>query len=505
MSQRREAAWLPALTLAAVWLALWNNLAAHWSANPQYGYGWLVPLLQIALVHRRWSTRPGPQSSASWGKWLALTAAGALLPTWIVAQPSPDWVLVNWLLAGEVVALTLGVVALLGGGAWMRHFAFPIVFILAAVPWPSVIEQPVVQGLMRIVAGITVVFLNFLGTPALQHGSLIEIGAGVLGVDEACSGVRSLQATLMAALFFGELHRFRPGQRATLVCIGTAAAFLTNIVRTIFLCLAAARGGLTAISRWHDPAGYTILTACLVAVWLVALILLRGHREPPPAHANSAPHALPRWFGATLAAWLLLIFCTTEWWYGRATVTARAAWTLVPPTDARALPIEPRTTEMLRYDRAVSATWSEPDRTQWSLFFFEWEPGPSRARILARMHRPEVCLPASGFRQADPPRLVEVEAAGLTLPFQATRFLTGRDAAIYAYYCSWETHGANAASRVPFAQFDRFESLRQVWRRERNLGQQVAELIVAGPATAEEADAAFKRNIGRLLQPAAPR
>ena len=39
---------------------------------------------------------------------------------------------------------------------------------------------------------------------AIQRGNLIELSTGVLGVDEACSGIRSFQSTLMAALFLDE-------------------------------------------------------------------------------------------------------------------------------------------------------------------------------------------------------------------------------------------------------------------------------------------------------------
>jgi hypothetical protein len=54
----------------------------------------------------------------------------------------------------------------------------------------------------------------------------------VLGIDEACSGVRSLQATLMVSLFLGEIHRLKIGARVALVAIGFGAAFLTNIGRS---------------------------------------------------------------------------------------------------------------------------------------------------------------------------------------------------------------------------------------------------------------------------------
>ena len=42
------------------------------------------------------------------------------------------------------------------GLRWVRHFAFPILFFFVAVPWPTSLEQMVIQGLMRADALINV-------------------------------------------------------------------------------------------------------------------------------------------------------------------------------------------------------------------------------------------------------------------------------------------------------------------------------------------------------------
>jgi hypothetical protein len=54
------------------------------------------------------------------------------------------------------------------------------------------------------VAGSAVEVLGWVGVPAAEQGNLIEIAAGTVNVNEACSGVRSLQSSFMAALFLGE-------------------------------------------------------------------------------------------------------------------------------------------------------------------------------------------------------------------------------------------------------------------------------------------------------------
>src|SRR6185437_11345655 len=103
---------------------------------------------------------------------------------------------------------------------WLRHFAFPFLFFLVAIPWPVQIEEVIIQDLMRAVTAINVIFLQLVGIPALQHGNVIEVGNGFIGVEEACSGVRSLQATFMISLFLGELYLFNVGRRFILVLVG---------------------------------------------------------------------------------------------------------------------------------------------------------------------------------------------------------------------------------------------------------------------------------------------
>jgi exosortase len=207
------------LLFAFLWFEVINQLKSEWSLNPQYGYGWSVPFLAIYLIWKRWPERPSPAPSSARFLPVALISLCALLlfPIRFVAEANPDWRLLSWSVALVVVTLSLGMIYLTGGGPWLRHLAFPFLFLLVAVPWPMQAEQVVTQSLMRAVTAINVLVLNVAGTPALQHGNVIEVGSGLIGIEEACSGVRSLQATLMISLFLGQLYSFNLARRVLLV------------------------------------------------------------------------------------------------------------------------------------------------------------------------------------------------------------------------------------------------------------------------------------------------
>ena len=169
------------------------------------------------------------------------------------------------------------------------RFPFPILFFLVAVPWPSGLENFVTQSLMRLNSATTVNLLGLLGVPALQHGNVIEVGTGVVGIDEACSGIRSLQATLMISLFLGELYALTAWRRAFCVLAGFALAFAFNVGRTLLLTRVAAAKGISAVASWHDPAGVTILVACFLCIWVLALLLKR----PRPVIRRSRRSVVP--------------------------------------------------------------------------------------------------------------------------------------------------------------------------------------------------------------------
>ncbi len=251
------------LPLAGYWLVLIYYLGAQWSVYEQYNYGWAVPFLCLYLIWRRCargnaetlkaetlkSLAPGAgeeqKAESAGGKAEKLKSRNAEIPvpfsfsafqlfsfcflcllyapTRFLHEANPTWRLTSLLWTLEVIALTL--LCMLWRWAQppprdlvrfrtqfqlsafsFSDFAFPICFFLVAVPWPSGLENFLTQSLMRLNTATTVELLGFFGIPAVQQGNVIEVGTGVVGIDEACSGIRSLQAALMISLFLGELY-----------------------------------------------------------------------------------------------------------------------------------------------------------------------------------------------------------------------------------------------------------------------------------------------------------
>jgi len=500
--------WLVAIgVFGLLWFELINQLRAEWWLNPQYNYGLIVPFLAVYLFWKRWRTRPAPEPPANraFAIVLILFSAGLFLPVRFLSEANPDWRLLSWLLALAVVSLSLAFVYLMGGRSWRRHFAFPFLFFLVAVPWPVRIEQVVIQDLMRAVTTINVTFLQLAGVPALQHGNVIEVGTGFIGIEEACSGVRSLQATLMVSLFLGELYYFTVSRRALLVVIGAVLAFVCNVARTALLVWAGTTKGIQSIEAWHDPAGLTILMVCLFGLWIASLIMIRRGNASSAAPSIDNQRAALRlnWsLLGVLAIWLVLVETGVQIWYRSHQTLTASRWAVRWPeseSNYKNVPIAPAAETLLRYNEGGGAAWEGSDGRRWMMYFFRWLPGRTAARFV-KVHRPDICLPASGRTMERNNGLRILAVNGVNLPVRSYRF-DDRGVPLHVFYCYWDAR--SSYENVAAAESEDWSPrgrLRAALQGRREIGAQMLEIVVWGYQDDAEASEALARELSQVIR-----
>lgn len=287
---------LPSL-LAMAWLiarAQW-----FWTNNPELNFGWVVVLLCAYLFYEAWETRP----PVDWKvRWWALPFCLGGLGLLFLMQIYQAAMGTN---AASTVGLALGVMLVafsnLGfvfGWKGIRAFGMAYAFLLVAMPMPSAVHGPLVGGLQELVATINTEVLNLLGIPAERVGSLIHLPAGTVGIDEACSGIRSLQSTIMATIFIGYLTLKRVSWQVVLFVSGVGLAVFGNLIRSLYLSLTANARGVEAIEEVHDAAGWSILIFTTGGVILISWLLNRlqksvlapspaSTREPSPSEGEA--------------------------------------------------------------------------------------------------------------------------------------------------------------------------------------------------------------------------
>lgn len=272
-------AWsLPAIVVAGWWLA---DLRYQWASLPEYRFGPIVVVLAGFLAWERWSTRPRIDTPAP--AWQVLGVAALGFPWVLVAELWKQGVARA---AAPTFALSLGCAAFLvalglavAGPRTVRHFFFPLAFFFIAVPLPHSLRQPVVLALQSLVASVNVEVLKLMGIPAMKSGHLITLSRTQVGVDEACAGIRSLQSSVMVALFVGDLVIRRTGWKVFFGVAGVGLAVLGNFARSLRLSLAAHSGGAEALHAVHDSTGSMVMWITLGGLALLAWWVSRLERR----------------------------------------------------------------------------------------------------------------------------------------------------------------------------------------------------------------------------------
>lgn len=283
-----SAAVRPAVVILALlpsWIAfawLVSRASWFWNHRPDLNFGWVVLMLCGYLLWEAWETRPTLQ--CRWRlPWLVFAGLGLGL-VFLVQIYQAAFGMTAASLAGFAFAIMSLIGANLGyvfgvKGLWQFGFAFG--FIMIALPMPSVVHNLVVGGLQSKITFLNVEILNLIGIPAQQIGSLIRLPTCTVGVDEACSGIRSLQSTLMATLFIGYVALSKNGFRIVLVFAGVALALVGNLGRSLILSYTANAKGLKALESMHDTAGWSILAFTAVGVALLAWFFSKLEKMPP--------------------------------------------------------------------------------------------------------------------------------------------------------------------------------------------------------------------------------
>ncbi|MEO7931650.1 MAG: exosortase/archaeosortase family protein [Chthoniobacterales bacterium] len=549
LSWKQSNFWLVTLFAVVLWGVLCRMLGAEWSVNEQYSYGWFVPAFAVYLFWLRWPDRPIRESGRGYLPGTSvriLLGAGAILlllawvPIRLFEVANPEWRPLEWVHALLALGLSLSLLWLAGGWPWLRYFAFPVAFVLVAVPWVTPIEVPIIQGLQHAVAIINTELMNLIGIPAQLEGSVIRLRTGLVGVNEACSGVRSLQTSIMAGLLFGELNRMNWRRRVGLLGAVVALAFVANVMRGGFLVWTAATKSIEAVDHVHDAAGLAVLGIVMVGTFALANVFRDRRQGVSSTESNGTRlRCIPAVGDGSLRkilivalCWLVAVEIGVEAWYRLhekgllTTAQWSAQWPEKAPGYAK-VKIDEMTRSTLRYDKGGGAMWrvgqsAAPETAQpqlnmdqgWLMYFFRWEPGQSSV-LRARAHRPDVCFPNTGWRQTEDRGVKYYEAApGLKLPFRHFGFIHSQGRSVkyaHAFFCLQADKVSarenplaanNEVAGSSLGDWNIYDRIRMVREARRDLGQQVMEIVITTDREVggEAAEAAFARELGALVQ-----
>lgn len=404
------------LIIAFTWL-MWPE----WRQNPDLSHAFFVPLIFLLLV---WESRrqgtprwvpPGPLYNLAVAGTLTLGFALFALAGLFAATLAWTHALVSSLLAAALCSFLLTGLLILAD-ARLRLVPFNWISLTAIFLWLLVAPLPdgtytrLTLGLQQWVTGSVLQTLHLLGVPARQHGNVIELATTTVGVEEACSGIRSLISCVFAGLFFAGWLVRRPAGRMVLIVAAPLLALGMNFLRSLTLTLLA-NAGKDINGFWHDATGFAILG--VTAAVLAGLALLLETKAPLPAlpaDPAPAPGMVPRWpvrfFWTGVAATLALgIFYATSAQpairQGQTTPDLASllpvpveGWEVRTPDDLYKFADILQTSNLL--ERTYLRSTGPGQFTQLTVYVAHWAPGQTSVSRVAS-HTPDACWPGSGW------------------------------------------------------------------------------------------------------------
>jgi exosortase len=187
---RKLVPWMGLLfVVGIVYAPVVTELVRDWIRDPNYSHGFLIPVVSGVLIWRgRVARRNLPCSPSNWGLLGILVAVALLVLGSAAAEVFTQRV--------SLVVFLASLVLFMLGWRRLRAVAFPIGFLLLAIPLPYVIYYGLTSPMQTFAARSAVVGLKVIGVPALREGNVIHLQGASLEVAEACSGIRSLYSFL---------------------------------------------------------------------------------------------------------------------------------------------------------------------------------------------------------------------------------------------------------------------------------------------------------------------
>lgn len=478
------------LILMSLWSLLFFQISFEWIHNKQYEFGIFIPLIGFYALYLRFLDRPPAFKIAEYFKWTVrlglFLIVLVLYPLVFIFETNVDWRLIAWSQGLLIFMASLMMLAYWGGWQWVNHFFGALLIFLFSIPWPKYIEIGIVKYLLYFVSYVVVDCLHLIGIGAVQVGNLIQLKAGVVSMEEACSGVRSFQSSIMLGYFLGELFRFQVFKRVFLLMLGAIFAIFFNIVRTLLLALFVNIYGSQFVNNWHNLASNTVFLACLFSLIICTWILKSYFNYFSDNKLRKTSKSIIDYFGSAYAyliiALIVGVLPTSYIWYNYKVekmpfegiswkIDWMSAQSHLKGFDYKNIPLAVEDT--LVYDEGIFTQWEENSYSILA-YYFHWNH-PKKAQ-LGGFHGPELCLPSSGWGLPVEGDHLNYVKDGIELIFRSFLFIK-EDIHLYVFFTQWDSAGYPYYEKEGRMRLDR---LLEVWQRRSSKNKTNFEFIIWG-------------------------
>jgi exosortase A len=301
-SHLRSAAWpyrcaaVALLLVLVVHFATAGAIVGVWLRSATFAHGFMIPPIALWLVWRQRERlaavpcRPSP---------LALLALGATGALWLLSTVANVQVVQQYCLIPMLAATVAAVL----GRVFALAVAFPLAYLLLAVPFGEVFVPPLIDFTARFI----VAMLQLAAIPVFHENSHISLPTGNWSVVEACSGLRYLIASLALGTLYAYLTYRSLWRRLAFIVVALALPVFANGLRACLIVLIGHWSDMTlAIGVDHLVYGWVFFGLVMTLMFWCGAHWRQYEPEAAPAVGNAVLHhpaASPAAFvGVTVAA-----------------------------------------------------------------------------------------------------------------------------------------------------------------------------------------------------------
>lgn len=251
------------LAVLLLYISVLVRLAAQVLGDPNYSHSVIVPFFCLYLIwQKRGDFEQIDKHPNSAGLAVVFIAISLLYLGSIGAE--------LFLSRFSFVLLLAGLVLYFYGWGCLRTLAFPLGFLLLAIPLPSLLYNRIIFPLQLLSSKLATSTLEWMKVvPVLREGNLLILPHYTLEVVEACSGIRSLMSLVALGLGYSYLAERNIWVRTSLVAAMFPIAIVGNSTRVMCAALLAhSFGPKTAEGFLHPISG--------IVIFVVAVTLLLG-------------------------------------------------------------------------------------------------------------------------------------------------------------------------------------------------------------------------------------
>jgi len=256
-----------------VYFDTFRSMVETWLRSDTFLHGFIILPISVYLVWQKWPyLKTIPLRPTLLGAWLLLGISTA----WFFADVLGIQVVKHFAATAIIPAAVLTVM----GGSFARAIAFPLGYLIFAVPF----GEFWVPELMEITADFAIGLLQITGIPALRDGLFLSIPVGDFEVAEACSGIRYVLASLALGTLYAYLYYHKIYKRLIFIGFALVLPIIANGIRAY---------GIIAIAYYSDMK-HAVGVDHLIYGWIffgvvIGLMFLVGNRyrdDDPPDHES---------------------------------------------------------------------------------------------------------------------------------------------------------------------------------------------------------------------------